>query len=47
MSPLRNNAENVENLIATAQQNKVLSITQTLKGFTTILFSTILIKNAQ
>jgi hypothetical protein len=47
MSPFRNNAENVENVIAMAQQNRVLSITQTLKGFTTILLSTIPIKNAQ
>lgn len=31
MSPLRNSTENVENLKAMAEQNKVLSITQTLK----------------
>lgn len=30
-----------------AQKNKVLSITQRVKGFTTILFSTIQIKNGQ
>jgi len=47
MSPLRNNAENMENVMAMAQQNKVISITQTLKSFTAILFSTVPIKNAQ